>query len=172
MQNDIKIKIYGKGGQGVKFLATTLGKIFASSKYEHITVSADYDTVVRGGKISADLVASHEPNKSPIVEYSDITILLSPIKPDKRSDYLLSFTDSSDIENLETYANTIFTLEINPSANERNLFVLGATIKLLNNINKFTIDQTELVDTLQKVLPTNRKEENIKSAILGYEQKY
>jgi len=166
MDNDIKIKIYGKGGQGVKFLATVLGKIFASLKYDYITVSADYDTVVRGGKISADLVASHEPNKSPIVEFSDITILLSPIQPDKKSSYILSFTDTSTLNEIEKYTEKLYIIEINQNANEKNLFVLGATIKHLVNINRLNIDQNQLVDILQKELPTNRKEENIKSSLL------
>jgi len=72
-QKEKKIKIMGEAGQGVKFLSFTLGSILAQLGHE-VSLNLEYDSAVRSGKISADLIYSDEKIENPIIDEADILI--------------------------------------------------------------------------------------------------
>lgn len=52
-----KFRFAGRGGQGIKFVGSTLAKVAISANY-HATVAVDYTPSVRGGPIFCDVVIS------------------------------------------------------------------------------------------------------------------
>ena len=72
-KRELKIKIVGEAGQGIKLLSFTLAQILAGLGNE-VTLSMDYDASVRSGYISADLTYSDEPIENPIIDEADVLI--------------------------------------------------------------------------------------------------
>ena len=70
-----KIKLVGTGGQGIKLLGHVLGNILAELNY-HVSLNFEFDTSVRGGNISADLIYSDKNIENPIIDETDILLLL------------------------------------------------------------------------------------------------
>ena len=68
-----KIKILGEAGQGVKLLSFTLASILARLGHE-VSLNLEYDSAVRSGKISADLIYSDVKIENPIIDEADILI--------------------------------------------------------------------------------------------------
>ncbi len=68
-----KIKILGEAGQGVKLLSFTLASILARLGHE-VSLNLEYDSAVRSGKISADLIYSDDKIENPIIDEADILI--------------------------------------------------------------------------------------------------
>lgn len=70
-----KIRIIGTGGQGIKLLSHVLGNIITELTY-HVSLNFEFDTSVRGGSISADLIYSDEEIENPIIDKADILLQL------------------------------------------------------------------------------------------------
>lgn len=70
-----KIKLIGTGGQGIKLLGHVLGNILAELNY-HVSLNFEFDTSVRGGSISADLIYSDKEIENPIIDETDILLQL------------------------------------------------------------------------------------------------
>lgn len=70
-----KIKLVGTGGQGIKLLGHVLGNILAEIDY-NVSLNFEFDTSVRGGSISADLIYSDEPIEDPVIDNADILLQL------------------------------------------------------------------------------------------------
>ncbi|MBD3259090.1 hypothetical protein GF371_00500, partial [Candidatus Woesearchaeota archaeon] len=70
-----RIIISGAGGQGIKLMAITLGKVLAQLSY-NVSADIQYDAAIRGGKIVAFLTYSKEKIKNPVVEEPDIFLKL------------------------------------------------------------------------------------------------
>lgn len=70
-----KIIMSGAGGQGIKVMAITLGKILAQLGY-NVSTDIQYDAAIRGGKISAFLTFSKEKIDNPMIENPDIFLKL------------------------------------------------------------------------------------------------
>ncbi|MBL7100809.1 MAG: 2-oxoacid:acceptor oxidoreductase family protein [Nanoarchaeota archaeon] len=70
-----KIKLVGTGGQGIKLLGHVLGNILAELNY-YVSLNFEFDTSVRGGSISADLIYSDKEIENPIVGEADILLQL------------------------------------------------------------------------------------------------
>jgi Pyruvate/2-oxoacid:ferredoxin oxidoreductase gamma subunit/GNAT superfamily N-acetyltransferase len=68
-----KIKIMGEAGQGVKLLSFTLAQIVAQLGNE-VSLSLNYDSAVRGGNISTDLIYSDRPIENPLIDEADVLI--------------------------------------------------------------------------------------------------
>lgn len=157
----IKCKLYGLGGQGIKFLATTLGQILHTIGYEYITVNSDYDTVVRGGEIEASIIASHHKISSPIVEKADICIILTnPTSPIPAKTYIIdsSLENTCTKEKLNSksvlrYTNFLHNSKGFPS----NMLALKSILKEL------AISSSERV--LKSALPPQNKKENIQALL-------
>lgn len=68
-----KIKIVGEAGQGIKLLSYTLATLLAQLGNE-VSLNLEYDSAVRSGSISADLIYSDDPIDNPIIDEADILI--------------------------------------------------------------------------------------------------
>ena len=77
MIKETRIKITGKGGQGVKFLTNVLGKLFKNKNFK-VSYFFLYDAAMRGGNIESELVFSNNFNQSPMGENFDLLVMLSP----------------------------------------------------------------------------------------------
>jgi Pyruvate/2-oxoacid:ferredoxin oxidoreductase gamma subunit/ribosomal protein S18 acetylase RimI-like enzyme len=67
------IKIVGEAGQGVKLMSYTLASILAKLGNE-VSLNLEYDSAVRSGTISADLIYSDDPIENPIIDEADVLI--------------------------------------------------------------------------------------------------
>ena len=67
------IKIIGEAGQGVKLMSYTLASILTNLGNE-VTLNLEYDSAVRSGTISADLIYSDDPIDNPIIDEADVLI--------------------------------------------------------------------------------------------------
>lgn len=84
MKKETRIKIIGKGGQGIKFLTNILG-LFLKNRGFYVSYYFLYDAAMRGGNIESELVFSLNPASSPMGESFDFLVMLSPVSlGDKR----------------------------------------------------------------------------------------
>lgn len=72
-EKEKKIKIMGEAGQGVKLLSFTLASILTQLGNE-VSLNLEYDSAVRSGNISADLIYSDAKIENPIIDEADILI--------------------------------------------------------------------------------------------------
>lgn len=70
-----KIKLVGTGGQGIKLLGHVLGNILTEIGY-NVSLNFEFDTSVRGGSVSADLIYSDKEIENPIIDETDILLQL------------------------------------------------------------------------------------------------
>jgi Pyruvate/2-oxoacid:ferredoxin oxidoreductase gamma subunit len=63
----------GEAGQGVKLLSYTLASILTQLGNE-VSLNLEYDSAVRSGRISADLIFSDAPIENPVIDEADILI--------------------------------------------------------------------------------------------------
>jgi Pyruvate/2-oxoacid:ferredoxin oxidoreductase gamma subunit/GNAT superfamily N-acetyltransferase len=68
-----KIKIIGEAGQGVKLMSYTLASILSQLGNE-VSLNLEYDSAVRSGVISADLIYSEKKIENPIIDEADMLI--------------------------------------------------------------------------------------------------
>ncbi|MAG78637.1 hypothetical protein CL616_04710 [archaeon] len=73
----MKVVIAGKGGYGVKFLGTLLGKILMRDN--QVVVTFDYDAASRGGDIIAYVVYDKEKIGNPTIDVADLLLKFSDI---------------------------------------------------------------------------------------------
>jgi len=76
-----KIKLVGTGGQGIKLLGHVFGNILAELNY-NVSLNFEFDTSVRGGSISADLIYSDELIDNPIIDEADVLLQLGGTQED------------------------------------------------------------------------------------------
>lgn len=139
----MKIKIFGTGGQGIRLMASILGKILTANDY-FVSLKLEYDTAVRGGNISADLIFSKKEIDNPIIDKADI---------------LVSFTDeTADAE--ETVNGKGF---IELSKKEFNSSLFANMIAL-----GFLLKRFKLEADISEYLSNNFKKENLKAVNLGF----
>ena len=72
-KREMRIKIVGEAGQGVKLLSYTLAQILSQLGRE-VSLSLAYDASVRGGTISADLIYSIQAIENPVIDEADVLI--------------------------------------------------------------------------------------------------
>ena len=73
VDREIRVKIIGEAGQGVKLMSYTLASILANLGHE-VSLNLEYDSAVRSGVISADLIYSENKIENPIIDEADIMI--------------------------------------------------------------------------------------------------
>ncbi len=94
MKNEIKIKIYSRGGQRVKSMVESLDSF--SSFFQ--TKLVKYDGVIRGGMVETNIVLSKKKKVSPFFEEADLCILLTEVeKPIKAKEYI-KVADVSEVD--------------------------------------------------------------------------
>jgi 2-oxoglutarate ferredoxin oxidoreductase subunit gamma len=89
-----KFRFTGRGGQGIKFVGSTLAKVAMAACY-HTTVSLDYTPSVRGGPIFCDIVISSEPISYPYCDRdANIFIVLDQEGFERASEIVCEMTTS------------------------------------------------------------------------------
>jgi Pyruvate/2-oxoacid:ferredoxin oxidoreductase gamma subunit/GNAT superfamily N-acetyltransferase len=68
-----RIKVVGEAGQGVKLMSYTLASILSQLGNE-VSLNLEYDSAVRSGVISADLIYSENKIDNPIIDEADVLI--------------------------------------------------------------------------------------------------
>ncbi|MBD3328943.1 hypothetical protein GF357_00405 [Candidatus Dojkabacteria bacterium] len=157
----VKAKFYGIGGQGIKFLATTLGNVLHHIGYDFITINSDYDTIVRGGKIEACTTASSKSINSPIVEKADFCVILSdPGSPIPSATYIIDSSLNNIVtkDDLPNSSKTFYEPFLhNENALPPNMLVLGFILNKMGH----KIDEEHLVE----LLPEKNREDNIQAIL-------
>ncbi len=141
-----KIKVLGQGGQGVKYLTSIMGKLIDKLDYS-ISLVLNYDSAVRGGSITADLIVSNSIIKSPIIDNTNVVI-------DMENNTIKKGKVSNDMSSLIKKAKSDFT------DLQENMFYLGCLMKILNLSFK--------KNQLEQVLKKRYLKDNLKSIELGY----
>ena len=75
-QQTYKLKIFGVGGQGVKLLSRLVVTTFAQLGYKYTTELSAYDSAIKGGKVSAEIIASKVEIVSPFLDDCDMALVL------------------------------------------------------------------------------------------------
>jgi len=152
--------VHGIGGQGVKLLSETLAYIL-SDIGKNLTLVYEYDSIMRGGSITAFLVYGEEEIINPMIDEADYLIVLSKTTQFKGKTKIIEQTIYG--EGRET---TEIKIPLNSIAEELgneklvNMVTLGYLLKILK------IDIKKL--DLKKALPEKLLEENLKAIQSGY----
>ena len=153
-----RIIITGEAGQGIKLMAHTLASIL-NRLGKNVTLHLKYDSRVRGGYITAELVFSNKTIESPFFKEADIVIQLSKgvqtsIKAKKvfREGEALKIGDREITEQVysEHFQGPMFL----------NMFVLGKLLRFLG----IAIGQINF----NAEFPARFLNENIKAVNYGY----
>jgi len=130
-----KFRISGRGGQGIKFVGSTLAKVAMSANY-HATVAVDYTPSVRGGPIFCDVVISSEPIHYPFCDRdADVLLMLDKKGAPRASECVCQKTvcivDAHTVSEPEEYiANgRLFRCPFSKRADEHNI---TAVVNLLS----------------------------------------
>jgi Pyruvate/2-oxoacid:ferredoxin oxidoreductase gamma subunit len=141
--NHGRIKVLGKGGQGVQFLADVLINYLGNLDY-FATFFPEYDAAVRGGQITAEIAYAADQTPCPQGKNFNAAFYLTP----------------KDGLNLKT--DQEFTLKdlIPDQQKYQNMYVLG---KMLNILDLPLKEQP-----IMKALPDKRKQNNYQLIRKGY----
>lgn len=163
--NDTKIRIFGEGGQGVKLCTHILGEIINKNTTSNVCITADYDTVMRKGKIKAELIISKSQLFAPVFDEADISVILAQTKDTGRS--RICVADSSlELSGLVINTQKLLLLPLKELAVEmgsdilQNMLLLGVLLK----ITGIQIEGLNLSDYIKGRNP----EANINAVIKGY----
>jgi Pyruvate/2-oxoacid:ferredoxin oxidoreductase gamma subunit/GNAT superfamily N-acetyltransferase len=72
-EKERRIKIVGEAGQGIKLLSFSLAHILSQLGNE-VSLNMEYDSAVRSGNISADLIFSENKIEDPIIDEADLLL--------------------------------------------------------------------------------------------------
>tara|TARA_Y100000310_G_C20557474_1_gene751320 strand:+ start:72 stop:1079 length:1008 start_codon:yes stop_codon:yes gene_type:complete len=72
-EKEKRIKLVGEAGQGIKLLSYTLASILSKLGNE-VSLNLEYDSAVRSGNISADLIFSENKIENPIIDEADLLL--------------------------------------------------------------------------------------------------
>jgi Pyruvate/2-oxoacid:ferredoxin oxidoreductase gamma subunit len=163
-----KIIISGAGGQGIKMMAITLGKVLAKMSY-NVSTDIQYDAAIRGGKITAFLTYSKQSIDNPLFENPDIFLKLH-----KEGDHFVAekvvcdkrmCVDGPECEDCKNCGGEQLPFE--ELAEEKfgkkimmNMIALGRLLKMLE------LD-IEGID-LKEVLPSKFADKNKEAIVYGY----
>ncbi len=168
VEREKKIKIIGEAGQGIKLLSYTLASILSQLGNE-VSLNLEYDSAVRSGTISADLIYSENSIENPVIDEADVLIKFTRTKdwfPAKNLviDESICGTKSIDCS-IKSKKGTLFGFEnvaiskfgskiyINMIALGRILKYIGINIMLIN---------------IEDLLPPKSVEKNVQAIKYGY----
>ena len=126
----MKLVIAGKGGQGVKFLGTLLGKILMRDY--NVVVFFDYDAASRGGDIIGYIIYDKDQIGNMTVDEADVFLKFADVK--------------KDIKSKEVIDGSKFIGD-----HAINMVGLGYLLKYLN----IEISETELKELIKKKVDEN-----------------
>ena len=159
------LKIIGVAGQGVKLFSHILAEILANKGYE-ISLNLDYDSAVRAGEISADLIYSKKDIVNPIIDEADLLVRLGETKDHFKAKEMIV---NSIVEKIgDTCSGKVSKVAFTDTAQTKfeskrfvNMLALGRMLKY------FSIDPKTL--SIKDFLPSKFVEKNIEAINLGYE---
>jgi 2-oxoglutarate ferredoxin oxidoreductase subunit gamma len=152
----MKIKFIGEAGQGIKTISLLLGEIL-TEKNKKVSVSLNYGTNVRSGRITSDIIFSKNKKiENPKIFKPDILIILS--NGNLRSH--MRFRNSKIITPKEIDFEKMSFKNFNRKK-FASMIALGKILKLLN------IDFTKV--NIKNKLPKKFKQKNIKAIKIGYD---
>lgn len=122
-----KFRLAGRGGQGIKFAASSLAKTAMCAQY-HTSVSVDYTPSVRGGPIFCDVVISSDPISYPFCDRdADVLLMLDQTAAQRISESVchktVCFVDAHTVTDPEEFLTKglIFRCPFSKRADEHNI---------------------------------------------------
>ena len=176
-----KFRFAGRGGQGIKFVGSTLARVAMAAGY-HTTVSVHYTPSVRGGPIFCDVVIGSEPILYPFCDGdADVFLALDQKGFDRAFDgvgrHTVSLVDAHTVVNPEKAVNgEVIRCPFTKCADENkmpatvNLLALGFLSMFIhgsgsdNRFPQFTDDQYRQV---LDAMPTRFRDTNSRAFSIG-----
>ena len=122
-----KLRLAGRGGQGIKFAGSFLAKAAMKAHY-HTTVAVDYTPSVRGGPIFCDVVISSEPISYPFCDRDANVLLLLDHEGAQRASesichHTACFLDAHTVTNPEDFITRglLFRYPFSKRADDHNI---------------------------------------------------
>jgi len=140
----VRIKIFGCGGQGIQFMADVLIRYLSLLDYS-ATFFPEYDAAVRGGQINAEIAYSRQKTPCPQGLNFKAVFYLTPNDQKIKAEKTFELTELIDKKN--TY---------------KNMYVLGKIIHILGLPMNKTL--------LNKALPDKKKKTNYQLIKEGYQE--
>ncbi len=174
----LKVRLSGRGGQGIKFLGSVLVRVAMVANY-HATLAVDYTPSVRGGPIFCDVILSSDPIAYPFCDKdADIFIAIDQ-KGIERAieciyDQTVSFIDANTVSNSESIIKEgeIHLVPITKRADENNLaktaniLTMGFLSEYLKANNRIDLRNEHYLQVLNN-MPERVRENNLRSFELG-----
>lgn len=174
----LKLRFSGRGGQGIKFVGSTLARVAMVGNY-YTTLSVDYTPSVRGGPIFCDVIISSDPISYPFCdEDADIFIVIDQKGFERASECIsektVSFIDTNTVTNAEEVIQKglLYRVPMTKMADENkvpksvNVLSLGFLSEFLRNSEKIDLKEEYYLQVLNN-MPNRRREVNIRSFQLG-----
>lgn len=178
MNEKLKIRFSGRGGQGIKFLGSVLARVAMGANY-YATLTVDYTPSVRGGPIFCDVILDSAPISYPFCDKdADIFIAIDQKGFERASECInektLSFIDEHTIANPEEFIKKgkIYRVPITRRADEKkmpqsaNILCLGFLSQYLKESGKINLKEEDYAQVLNS-MPKRFRAINIQSYQLG-----
>ena len=178
MNEKLKIRFSGRGGQGIKFLGNMLVRVAMTANY-YATLTVDYTPSVRGGPIFADVILSSTPISYPFCDKdADIFIAIDQNGIERASECIYekteSFIDENTINNIEKIIQKgkIHRIPFTRRADENklpksaNILCLGFLSLYLKSNAKIILKEESFTQILND-MPEKFRATNIQSYKLG-----
>ena len=178
MNQKLKIRFSGRGGQGIKFLGSVLVRVAMTANY-YATLTVDYTPSVRGGPIFCDVIVDSIPISYPFCDKdADIFIAIDQNGFERASECIyektVSFIDENTIANAEEVIQKgkIHRVPITRRADENkmpqsaNILCLGFISQYLKENGKIDLKE-EYYDQVLNDMPEQFRDINIQSYQLG-----
>ena len=178
MNEKLKIRFSGRGGQGIKFLGSVLVRVAMVANY-YATLTVDYTPSVRGGPIFCDVIIDSAPISYPFCDKdADIFIAIDQKGFERASECIyektVSFIDEHTIINAEEIIQKgeIHHIPITRRADENkmpksaNIICLGFLSQYLNENGKIDLKE-EYYDQVLNSMSERFRAINIQSYQLG-----
>ncbi|TFF98082.1 MAG: hypothetical protein EU540_08250 [Promethearchaeota archaeon] len=173
-----KIRLSGRGGQGIKFLGSALVRVAMEANF-YATLSVDYTPSVRGGPIFCDVILSSEQISYPFCdEDADIFIALDQEGFERASECIcektVSFIDSNTVNNAEKVIQKGIIHRVpltkyaddNDVAKTVNVLSLGFLSEYLSENGKIDLKKEHYFQVFNK-MPERFRDINIRSFQIG-----
>jgi Pyruvate/2-oxoacid:ferredoxin oxidoreductase gamma subunit len=178
MNEKLKIRFSGRGGQGIKFVGSVLVRVAMVANY-YATLTVDYTPSVRGGPIFCDVILSSAPISYPFCDKdADVFIAIDQNGFERASECIyektISFIDEHTISNAEEIIQKgkIHRVPITRRADENkmpksaNILSLGLLSQHLQENGKLNLKEEYYKQVLNK-MPERFRAKNIQSYQLG-----
>ena len=178
MNEKVKIRFSGRGGQGIKFVGSLLVRVGMTANY-YATLTVDYTPSVRGGPIFSDVILSSTPISYPFCDKdADVFIAIDQQGFERAAECIYEntecFIDEHTVTNAEEMIKEgkIHRLPITRRADENkmpksaNILCLGLLSQYLKGKGKINLKEENYNQVLNK-MPERFRAINIQGYQLG-----